>query len=182
MNIFAVNHDPIEAAISLHDSHVVKMIVESGQLLSTAHRYLDGYQYSGPSVSGKRTVRKWLLQDEREPVLYAATFMNHPCGYWVRDSVQNYTWLAQHFLALLSEYTHRYERRHKAEQIAPFVSTPPSNIRKSGLDPFAMAMPDKYKNDDPVIAYRSYYNGEKLFPKGRPARWTNREKPVWIIA
>ena len=112
LNIFYVDSDPIEAAQSLVDKHVVKMILESAQLLSTAHRIIDGREIEGVSKSGRKA-RRWILDDAREPVLYTATHVNHPSAIWARTSILNYNWLADHFFALLNEYTYRYDKHHK---------------------------------------------------------------------
>jgi hypothetical protein len=99
MNIFFLSEDPYEAASMQVDRHVVKMILESAQLLSTAHRILDG------DDSG-------VLPDYRDTLFYRATHKNHPSARWIRESVENYNWLVDHFDGLLREYTHRYKKQH----------------------------------------------------------------------
>ena len=93
MNIFYLDMDPKVAAEYHCDKHVVKMILEYGQLLSTAHRVLDGTPYLGSSVSEKRNVARWKLPDGREDILYRACHAQHPCGIWVRENIEHYRWL-----------------------------------------------------------------------------------------
>ena len=112
MNIFFIDPNPTQAAEWMVDKHVVKMILESAQLLSTAHRILDGVEYQGQSQSGRKA-RRWKLLDQRENVLYSATHINHPSAVWCRASVENYNWLVDHFYALMGEYTYRYNKQHK---------------------------------------------------------------------
>ena len=77
MNIFYISEDPVQAAQWMVDKHVVKMILESAQLLSTAHRLLDGREIEGKTKTGRKA-RRWILDDSREPIVYQATHINHP--------------------------------------------------------------------------------------------------------
>ena len=104
MNIFVVDEHPVRAANQMIDKHVVKMILESGQMLSTAHRVLDGDEYYDKTKNGRR-IKRWRLSDEREERLWKASFVNHPCTRWVMESLSNYRWLSVHGLALAREYT-----------------------------------------------------------------------------
>lgn len=176
MNIFAVDNDAVISAQSLVDRHVVKMILESCQLLSTAHRLLDGEQYIDKTKTG-RNVKRWRLPDERETVLYSATHINHPSAVWCRTTIYNYNWLYQHFVALMNEYTYRYGKVHKCESMSQWLVYPPKNIKIAELTPVTPAMPDEYKvPNDHVESYRNYYRTAKE----RMHKWTKREKPEWI--
>ena len=84
MNLFILNVDPIVAAQDQCDKHVVKMIVESAQMLSTVHRMLDGTETEKRSVSGKTMTKYYELSDDREDILYKACHFNHPCTIWTR--------------------------------------------------------------------------------------------------
>jgi len=182
MNIFMVDSDPTKAAQSLVDRHVVKMILETAQLLSTTHRVLDGapveVTYRIPESGKVRKKKVWVLDDDRNDVLYNATHMNHPSAVWVRQSVANYAWLVEHLFALGDEYTYRYSKRHKTiEKLGYLIQSPPFNLREYDQTKMPCAMPDEYKiSDDPVLNYREYYI------KGKAAlhRWTKREVPDWI--
>jgi hypothetical protein len=105
------------------------MILESAQLLSTAHRLLDGTQYIGKTPTG-RNVKRWELADSRDPVLYQATHINHPSAAWARTSVENYNWLYEHFFGLMLEYTYRYGKNHKCSgDLAYMLACPPYNLK-----------------------------------------------------
>lgn len=175
MNIFYIDRDPEQAARWMVDKHVVKMILETAQLLSTAHRVLDGKQYVDSS-SGRR-IKRWLLSDDREHILYKATHVNHPSAVWCRTSVSNYIWLSDHFYALLGEYTHRYGKVHKCKSMAYTLQSPPLNLKEWDETPMLCAMDDKYIiSEDPVENYRNYYRqGKKDLHK-----WTNTFAPNWI--
>jgi len=176
MNIFYVDEDPVKAAQALVDKHVVKMILESAQLLSTAHRILDGTEYVGKSKTG-RSKKSWVLSDGREIILYQATHVNHPSAVWCRQSVENYLWLVDHFYALLDEYTHRYGKRHKCHDLAYTLQSPPHGLREYDMTPMPSAMADEYKvGSDPLTNYRNYYK----FGKSSMHKWTKRQPPEWI--
>ena len=176
MNIFAIEKDPYDCAKSMVDKHVVKMILETAQLLSTAHRILDGTEYIDKTKTG-RNVRRWRLPDARETVLYSATHINHPSAVWCRATNNNYNWLFCHFGGLLHEYTYRYGKIHKCEDMVVALMQPPFNIRVGYLTQVTPAMPDEYKvPHNSVASYRNYYRGAKQ----RMHKWTKREVPEWI--
>ena len=117
MNIFILDRNPHEAARLQCDKHVVKMIVESAQMLSTAHRMIDGYQEKRPSKSGKTMVKYWKLLDEREDTMYKAVHVGHPCTVWTMNNDNNYMWHYDHFTELCREYTYRYGKVHATEKL-----------------------------------------------------------------
>ena len=176
MNIFRVHDDAVISAQSLVDSHVNKMILESAQLLSTAHRVLDGTQTV--IVRNGRKVKAWVLPDARQNILYSATHSNHPSAKWIRESDANYTWLALHYVALGEEYTYRYGKIHKSMSLLPVLQNCPNNIAKTSiLTNMIPAMDPKYVVSQNVVEnYRNYYRTGKthLF------RWTKRNPPEWI--
>lgn len=156
MFIFYLSEDPKEAAQYHVDKHVVKMIVESAQMLCTAHRLLDSNQ---------------------SDILYKTTHKNHPCAIWCRESVQNYNWLYRLFVSLCDEYTFRYGKTHLTDRkLRNILSNPPKNIKDVGPTLIAQAMPQELKQENPVSAYRQYYIKEKT----RFAFWTKRDKPIWF--
>lgn len=176
MNIFYISEDPFEAARMMVDKHVVKMILETAQLLSTAHRVIDGEEFVGQSLSGRKA-KRWRLPDFRDAVLYQATHINHPSAVWCRNSNNNYNWLYAHFLALLDEYTYRYGKVHKCATLVDSLRSTPHNIHVGYLTPVTPAMPDEYKVEhDSVTSYRNYYR----VAKQRMHKWTNRQIPEWI--
>ena len=174
MNIFFLSLCPREAAEMQLDRHVVKMILESAQLLSTAHRVIDGELYVDDS-SGRK-IKRWRLPDGREPVFYKATHINHPCAKWCRESLENYNWLVDHFLALCEEYTYRYGKKHKCYgELSFMLASPPHKLTEFDWTDPPLAMPDEYKTDDLVESYRNYYNGAKR----NMYKWTKRDAPEW---
>lgn len=175
MNIFVLSEDPVECAKYMVDRHVVKMILETAQLLSTAHRVLDGEKTHAKSKSG-RNITRWVLGDSRNNDLYSATHVNHPSAVWCRESVENYLWLVEHFRGLLDEYTFRYGKKHKTEALFYPLQSPPFNLKEYDMTPFALAMPDIHKTEDRVQSYRNYYREGKAHLH----RWTKRDRPGWM--
>lgn len=175
MNIFYIDTDPYRAAEQMVDSHVVKMILESAQLLSTAHRIIDGIEYIGKSKSGRK-VKRWRLSDTRDIILYSATHVNHPSAVWCRESNNNYNWLYCHFLGLLAEYTYRYGKAHKCESMIRFLSVPPDNIPIKHFTHPTPAMPEEYICQTSLESYRTYYRLAKVHLH----KWKNRQRPEWM--
>jgi hypothetical protein len=178
VNIFFIDPNPTQAAEWMVDKHVVKMILESAQLLSTAHRILDGVEYQGQSQSGRKA-RRWKLLDQREDVLYSATHINHPSAVWCRASVENYNWLVDHFYALMGEYTYRYNKQHKCYgELSYLLQSPPKNLQAWDWTLMPSAMADEYiVSEDPLTNYRNYYK----LGKTKMHKWTNRQPPDWIL-
>lgn len=134
MNIFVVDYSPHRAARALCDKHIVKMPLETAQILSTIN--------GGP---------------------YLPTHENHPCVKWAGSTQRNYTWLAEHGLELCKEYTRRYGKVHKCEAIIVRLQAPPPSILRVGMTPFAQCMPDEYRGPSPTDAYRRYYVNDKAY-------------------
>lgn len=152
MNIFILDNE-IEKCAQYHcDQHVVKMILESAQMLCTA---LNKKRFSTP---------------------YKSTHTKHPCVLWVEESFENFSWLKKLAIALNDEYRFRFEKEtdHKSILILDEISNYSYDNR--GLTEFAQAMPDKYKiPGNAVRAYRQFYLGEKM----KFAKWTKRNIPEW---
>lgn len=177
MNIFYIDKNPIKATEYMVDSHVIKMILETCQLLSTAHRVLDGNPVKAKTKTG-RSVTRYLLPDSREVTLYQATHINHPSSVWVRRSANNYTWLHAHLLALLNEYTYRYGKVHKCTPVAMALISPPRNISVAPFTPPTPAMKEEFLVDkDSLKSYRNYYIKGKVHLH----KWTKRNPPVWLM-
>ena len=142
MNIFYLHQNPEVAAKAMCNKHIVKMILESAQMLSTAHQILDGES------------------DE----YYKAAYVNHPSSVWVRQSSRHYQWLYEHFVYLNMEYSNRYNRTHMTyRKLNEKLSELPANISDNGFVEPPCAMPDIYKCDTAIMSYRQYYYAEKLF-------------------
>ena len=163
MNIFVVEENPVDAARALCDKHVVKMVLESVQLLSTV---AQARGHEGP---------------------YKATHAKHPCTLWTGRHPANWAWLVRHASALSAEYTDRYGKLHKCDpliqQLEERSSTIWSDTRFSNDSfwkehtPFEQCMPDAYKRPSAVEAYRAYYIGDKA----AIARWKDEAtQPIWF--
>jgi hypothetical protein len=175
MNIFYLHHDPVTCATLHADKHVVKMILEYAQLLSTSHRVLDGTLSVGLSETGRKQTR-YVLPDSRESKLYVATHINHPSAIWVRQSDKNYDWLYSMFLALMSEYTYRYGKVHATSRLELVLANTPNNIPKYPFTEPTPAMPDEFKvKSDSIKSYINYYVGAKR----HLANWKKRPTPTW---
>lgn len=175
MNIFYLDNDPRICAEMHNDKHCVKMILEYAQLLSTAHRVLDGVIAVGKSASGRKKTT-YVLSDSRDSILYSATHINHPSAVWVRKSDRNYDWLYVMWRELMTEYTYRYGKVHACEKLIIALRRVPYNIQAGPFTEPTPAMPDEYKvAGDSITSYRKYYVGDKQ----RMAKWKNRPKPNW---
>jgi hypothetical protein len=178
MNIFYLAHDQEECARYHVDKHCVKMILEYNQLLSTAHRVLDGYPSVVISNAGRKT-KKFLLADyTMDSVVYSATHVNHPSAVWVRQSKQNYDYLYNLCVKLMDEYTYRYGKVHSCVKLLDALRNAPRHIPDTEFTQPTPAMPDEYKvKGDSIQSYRNYYNGAKT----RMFSWKKRETPGWIV-
>lgn len=176
MNIFVLDSSPSMAAKYMCDKHIVKMILESCQLMSTAHRVLDGVKKQVITPKNRKYTT-YIMEDPKiDAFLYKSTMINHPCTIWTRESSVNYHWLAYHTVCLTSEYTARYNKIHSSEDLAYWLlKNKPKNINDKGLTPFALAMPEEYKCENTVLSYRNYYINEK----SRFAKWKNGNIPNW---
>jgi hypothetical protein len=176
MNIFYLDTSPVQAAQWMVDRHVVKMILESCQLLSTAHRVLDGTKHTvvvPPNC--KKSV--YQLDSYLDSVLYQATHINHPSSVWCRQSTANYQWLHSHLGALLKEYTYRYGKTHGCHSKYEALSVEPLNIPSGPFTQPTPAMDEQFVvSDDSVVNYRNYYKCGKAHLHS----WTNRNKPFWL--
>jgi len=150
MNIFVLHESPQMSAQMQCDKHVIKMILETAQMLCTV-----------ASVQGC-------------PTPYRATHPKHPCTVWASQSSANWWWLIDHGMALCHEYTRRYNKIHKSQKVIEYCMTLHLKFPTSTPTPFVQAMPPEYKQQDPVQAYRAYYKGEK----SGFATWKT-EAPAW---
>ena len=175
MNIFALDKDPVIAAQMHCDKHVVKMIIEYAQLMSTAHRVLDGALYLGKTANN-RNIKRWRLASD-DDVIYKASHINHPSNIWARETSGNYQYLHAMWVALCNEYTLRYNKIHMTQaKLGKVLCRVPINIRTGAMTTLPQAMPDDAKLPNVVDAYRNYYNKHK----SSFAKWTNRPTPNWF--
>jgi hypothetical protein len=151
MNIFILDNDVKKCAQYHVDKHVLKMVVETSQLLCGVH---------------------WVLGNEAP---YKLSHKNHPCAIWARESLSNYVYLCELGFELCNEYTYRYGKRHKSLDVILWCIINRPNIPDKGFTEPAKAMPDEYKVDDVVQSYRNYYMGAK----SGFAVWKMRDIPHW---
>ncbi len=190
MNIFYLDHDVKRCAEMHNDKHCVKMILEYAQLLSTAHRILDGVPQRLRRANTGRQYTTYSLPDNRDDVLYSATHINHPSAIWVRETAINYLWLQELLDALCKEYTYRYGKVHKVEAsgLLETLREVPDNIDKTyEFTQPTPAMPDDCKVYDEVAtdrytinslaSYRNYYTKNKT----HLANWKKRPIPWWFV-
>lgn len=160
MNIFFLDFDVKKCAKFHCDKHVVKMILETAQLLCSAHH-----------VTIHGTIHDTIQ------VPYKLSHKNHPCSIWVRESLSNYLYLCELGLALGEEYTYRYGKTHKSIEVIQWCLTNRPNIKDIGFTTPPLAMPDEYKVESVIDSYRNYYKGAK----STIVSWKNREKPDWFL-
>ena len=173
-----------------NDRHLIKMILETAQLLSTAHRVLDGVEtveqkYVDGSLPARwRNVKRWKLSDNRENLLYSATHINHPSAEWVRQSVANYMWLSNLLVELCKEYTYRYGKVHKCERdglVKLLHDCVPDNISLTKFTEPTPAMPDEVKvTGDSMKSYRNYYISNKQHLASWQGKINSRKIPTWF--
>jgi hypothetical protein len=185
VNIFYLHHDPKICAEMHNDKHCIKMILEYAQLLSTAHRVLDGTIERGTSKSGRqKTIYR--LSDNRDNILYSATHIHHPSAVWVRKSVGNYMWLSDLLVELCKEYTYRYGKVHKCERdglVQMLHDMVPDNIALTGFTEPTPAMPDDVKIvGDSLASYRNYYINNKQHLASWKGKINSRPVPEWFNA
>lgn len=153
MNIFVLDYDIKKCAEYHCDKHIVKMVLETAQLLCSTY-YYTGQEHLSP---------------------YKLAHKNHPCTVWVRQSLSNWLWLRDLGLALYDEYQYRYNNKdHKAGDVILSLEEP--NLPDIGLTSFPQAMPTEYQKEDTIEAYRGYYIGDK----SHLLKYTRREFPEWL--
>jgi len=155
MNIFLLDWDVKKCAEYHCDKHVVKMILETAQLLCGVHHITD---------------------QVADQVPYKLSHKNHPCSIWARESLTNYLYLTELGLALSEEYTYRYGKKHKSLAAIEWCVTNKAQICDKGLTTPALAMPEEYKVNDVIQSYRNYYKGAKQ----QILKWKKREVPLWV--
>ena len=177
MNIFYLNESP-EICAQMHcDKHVVKMIIEYAQLLSTAHRVIDGDPYYDKTKNGRRILRYKMKNPNLENTLYKAAMINHPSAVWARKNSENYIFLYNLYVSLCAEYTWRYGgKKHSTDNLlTDLLFRIPENIPEGKFFEPPQCMPDDVKDTTSIQAYHNYYNKYKSYF----AKWTNRTTPDW---
>jgi len=155
MNIFVLDRDVKKCAKYHNDKHVVKMILESAQLLCGVHH---------------------MVEENTDEVPYRLSHKNHPCSIWARENISNYLWLCELGLELCKEYSYRYGKRHKSQDVIEWCLTNTPSLPEEDFTEPPKAMPDEYKVEDVVQSYRNYYCGDKKYF----SKWKNRDIPYWF--
>lgn len=155
MNIFFLDWDVKKCAQYHCDKHVVKMILETAQLLCSAHH---------------------VISTENTNIPYKLAHKNHPCSIWVRESLSNYLYLCELGLELCEEYTYRYGKKHKSQQVIEWCIENKINIVDKGLTEPPKAMPNECKVGSVIDSYRKYY----IEHKSGFTKWKNRDIPEWF--
>lgn len=153
MNIFYLDSDINQCARYHCDKHVVKMILESAQILCSV---------------------LWIHQIKAP---YKPTHLNHPCVIWANESLSNWLWLKKLAYALNEEYKYRFNHNsnHKSYEVISILEIPP--LLDCGLTKRPQVFPDEFKQEDPVKAYRQYYK----INKQHLGQWTKRDMPDWFL-
>jgi hypothetical protein len=153
MNIFFLDFDTKKCAEYHCDKHVVKMILETAQLLCGTH---------------------WVMGSEAP---YKLSHKNHPCAIWTRESLSNYLYLCDLGLELCKEYTYRYGKRHKSQDVIEWCLINKPDIHDVDFTAPPLAMGDEFKiGNDVIESYRNYYREAKK----DICNWKNREIPEWF--
>lgn len=155
MNIFCVDSDPRPAAQALCDQHILKMPIETAQLLGN------------------------IRHEQGLDAIYAPFNPRHPCSLWAGESRDNYYWLLAHGLELCREFTYRYAKEHACQRVILWYARRRHDLRfpQKKRTPFRQCMPEIYRDEtDAIRAYRNYYR----FDKARFARWNHRPRPEWM--
>jgi hypothetical protein len=155
MNIFYINEDPIIAAQELADDHIRKMQIESAQMCCTAH---------------------WETGTEAP---YKRAHWNHPSTKWVRESIQHYNWLVEHGLEICDQFTKRYGKLHKTQSVLEWLKQNKPQISDNGFTPPPQCMPEEFRMEDTIEAYKNFYINDKIKIKKLTYNKLNN-KPEWI--
>jgi hypothetical protein len=182
MNIFVLHENPVIAAQMHCDRHCCKMIIEHNQMLAASYYHTIGISRKKEFPENQDKIndlfKGWPRKHpDGSEFHYSVSHVNHPCTIWARTSIENFNWLLDCTESLCDEFLFRYKHEHSGRAIVNWMRQNPPNISSSKLTPFAQAMPDCYKSEDSIEAYRKYY-GYK--PSYMDMKWAHSEKPEWF--
>jgi hypothetical protein len=156
------------------------MVIEYAQLMSTAHRVLDGEMYLDKTANN-RSIKRWRLFDEREFRLMKPTMMNHPSAIWLRQSDKNYLWLYQMWCELLKEFTYRYGKIHATARLIPDLAKVPDKCPIGVFTGPTPAMPEDCKVlGNSLQSYHNYYVMKKSHLWSWKGKINSRKQPQWF--
>jgi hypothetical protein len=179
MNIFYLHENAKKSAEMHVDSHASKMCIEYAQLMSTAHRVLDGKQVKRLSKNNRLITTYDHPDPQLDHTLYKSCHVNHPSAIWVRQSKKNYRWLYELWTELNTEFMYRYDKdvyHESYRKLKWALFSPPENMPEGVFTEPLQAMPDDVKNDSSITAYRDYY----IKYKQHLASWKKRGMPTWM--
>ena len=162
MNIFGIDTDTTSCATYHTDRHIVKMPLETAQMVSFVYYHKDLWDGEVPN----------LLMN------FSAGHDKHPCSLWLRENLVNFLWTCEFGIKLIEEYRFRYDsqKHERCKMIFEWSLDNLPNLPVAEFTPFAKAMPEEYKVDCSVESYRNYYR----MGKSELHKWTKRNKPEWI--
>ena len=185
MNIFILSLNAKKAAEQHCDKHVVKMILETTQLLYMCWNYFDEdkWRQKLEEQLKENSIIKNMIENKQKVNLNTYKsgkgHMNHPCSKWVRESVENYKWLCKLGIELCDEKMYRWPKNKQHSclgHLQILQKNIPVNLPNIEQTKFALAMPDENKTNNAVESYQKYYKNDKQ----KLVKWTNRETPKWI--
>ena len=168
MNIFFLHKNQIKCARWHCDKHVVKMILETTQLLYTAHWVLGTTDFSTAPFQKNKPQRGYQSIKNK----------NHPSAIWTRESLDHYMWLCMFGAYLCQEYQHRFgaTKEHSCQEHLYWLTAhAPAALKENGWRQPPQAMPDEFKRGDSIAAYRAYYLGAKA----HMLTYSKRHRPHW---
>jgi hypothetical protein len=162
MNIFGIDTDTTSCATYHTDRHIVKMPLETAQMVSFVYYHKDLWDGEVPN----------LLMN------FSAGHDKHPCSLWLRENLVNFLWTCEFGIKLIEEYRFRYDsqKHERCKMIFEWSLDNLPNLPVAEFTPFAKAMPEEYKVDCSIESYRNYYK----LGKSELHQWTKRNKPEWI--
>lgn len=162
MNIFVLDKCSRTNVRMYCDQHIVKMIIETAQLLCSVHHVLH----------------------VNSDIPYKLSHKNHPCALWARQSLDNYNWLVRLGQEMCAEYHVRYNKTHKSASVIDWAYHNVPMLDSTGLTPFPQCMPSEYQCSDPIEAYRAYYCYKYMYSlrsRRTRMRYTHRPIPDFLL-
>ena len=205
MNMFITDVEHKLNLVNYCDVHVRKMITEQAQMLSTAHRVLDGV--NGTLLVYSKKDKKFILkqydfvlrhlgEEGSTPALYLKTHENHPNNLWIRESIMNYRYAYHLFIAMLDEYEYRFSKKHESSKLRHDLKQAPRNLKNIKMTPFVWDQSYQYINDVTeaykkifIDKFREWSLSNAMLINGDPnpvrkrlvdVSWTKRNLPEFI--
>lgn len=179
MNIFVLDTDTQKCAEYHCNKHLVKMITEHNQILSSVFYLSRGITKKSQITSSliESSLKDFPRRDEFDrPEPYGIGYIHHPCTKWTSESIDNYYWLCELTLNMCTEYTKRYHKKHAGEDVCEWFAVNSPSLPRIGMTPHVQCVLPEHKVDsNPVLAYRQYYINHKPEIK----QWPLDKVPFW---